>query len=516
MIKMTFEELLPGFWKFTDTCNVYVLQDGNKAIAIDFGSGKWLAELPLLGITGLEHVLLTHHHDDQCDGLLKRGDWSFEIHAPAGEELFLSPDKNDSFHRAPWFGDGCPLSYAAPHGRIGNIKYDLAGFESFLWNNLRLRVIHTPGHGSNACSIVIPHRDKQIVCCGDAAYEGAKIWEPYHLEWDHWTGSGALAAWEGVERLSGIGIDMLCPSHGPVISSRPRNMLRILSERLLQFYRQKGQISPGEPDRNMRGEKLDCGAWRYLPNLYQYGQNGYLLTSREKEALVVDPTMKDMKELESLLKELKVIPSAIVVSHYHFDHCDAIPELRSRYGAKAWLHPQVAEPWKDPEHTILPWLLQKHLDPFELWPEQGVWNWNEYSFKVAPWPGQTWWHCVFMTEVDGRKVMFAGDSFQPSSIWNGTGGFCAYNNSRFLDGYMTSAQLALDWSPDITAAGHTNCCLFSPQKFVKIQRWARKTHDAVLALCPSGDLEKDYYSLFDRISEKGFHRLPASPHVELG
>jgi hypothetical protein len=114
-----------------------------------------------------------------------------------------------------------------------------------------------------------------------------------------------------------------------------------------------------------------------------------------------------------------------------------------------------------------------------------------------------------MAEVDGKKVMFAGDSFQPSAIWTGTGGFCAYNNSRFLDGYVPSAKLALEWQPDIMAAGHTNCYLFSPKKFVKIQSWARKTHDSIQALCPCGDLEKDYYSLFDRISEKGFRRLPA-------
>ena len=522
---MAFEELLPGFWKFYDTCNVYLLKNGNKAIAIDFGSGKWMAELPSLGITNLEHVLLTHHHDDQCDGLLKRGDWPFEIHAPSGEELFLSPEKKEEFHCAPWFGSGCPLSYAAPRGRINNIKYDLAGFGFFFWNDLRMRVIHTPGHGQNACSIMIPIKNKQIVCCGDAAHDGATIWEPYHLEWDHWTGAGVLAAWEGIERLHGIGIDMLCPSHGPAIKKNPRNMLRILSGKLLRLYRQKGQISPGEPDLNIKGEKLDCGAWRYLPHLYQFGNNGYLLVSEKGDALVVDPTTSDIKALEALCKELTVTPSAMAVSHFHFDHCDAIPELRSRYGAKAWLHPSVAEPWKDPEHTILPWILPKCLGPFELWPEHGVWSWNEYSFKVAPWPGQTWWHCVFMAKIDGRNVMFAGDSFQPSAIWNGTGGFCAYNNSRFLDGYVPSAQLALDWRPDIMAAGHTNCYHFSAKKFVKIQRWARKAHDALLALCPSGDLEKDYYSLFDRISEKGFHRLPsknrqteenANSHIEGG
>ena len=71
-------------WLFRDTCNVYVVRDGSTAIAIDFGSGRWLEALPALGISRLEHVFLTHHHADQCHGLQARPTWPFSVHAPAG------------------------------------------------------------------------------------------------------------------------------------------------------------------------------------------------------------------------------------------------------------------------------------------------------------------------------------------------------------------------------------------------------------------------------------------------
>ena len=500
------EEVLPGFWKFSDTCNVYVLRKGERGLAIDFGSGDWLEDLPRLGIRRLEHVLLTHHHDDQCAGLARRDAWPFLIHAPAGEERFLDPARQEEYcHRAPWYGAGCPPSYAAPRARVPGIRYDVGGgFGWFFWDELRLRYLLTPGHGPHAMSVVIPHLGKQLVCCGDAAHAGATIWEPYHLEWDHWTGSGALAAWEGVERLRGLNIDVLCPAHGPVVDEGPRAMLRALSQKLLAFYRVKGQTSAGEADRDLPGELLACGARRYLPHLYQFGANGYLLCSATGEALVVDPTSSDLEALDALCREVQVRPTAMAVSHYHFDHCDAIPEVRARYGAVAWLHPYVAAPWAAPERTILPWLLNKRLQPFALWPEQGNWAWNEYTFTVAPWPGQTWWHCAFMTHIDDQRVMFAGDTCQPTSLWNGTGGFCAYNNSRFLDGYVPSMRLALAWAPDIVAAAHTNIYRFSPSKFRKVERWARRAHQAVVALCPSGDLERDYYSVFEHIMEAGF------------
>src|ERR1044072_4918861 len=90
-VRMKSNRLLPDLFCFHDTCNVYVLRDGTKAIAIDFGSGNWLRELPPLGIRKLEDVYLTHHHADQCSGLAAKKRWPFQIHAPVGEDNFLSP-----------------------------------------------------------------------------------------------------------------------------------------------------------------------------------------------------------------------------------------------------------------------------------------------------------------------------------------------------------------------------------------------------------------------------------------
>ena len=75
---MKIEKLLPGLLCVRDICNVYLLQKGDEAIAIDFGSGKWLSQLPKLGIRRLTHVFLTHHHADQCEGLLKKKKWPFK------------------------------------------------------------------------------------------------------------------------------------------------------------------------------------------------------------------------------------------------------------------------------------------------------------------------------------------------------------------------------------------------------------------------------------------------------
>ena len=36
---MTVDQLMPGVYRFVDTCNVYALDDGRSTIVIDYGSG---------------------------------------------------------------------------------------------------------------------------------------------------------------------------------------------------------------------------------------------------------------------------------------------------------------------------------------------------------------------------------------------------------------------------------------------------------------------------------------------
>ena len=487
------ERILPDLWRFAGACNVYVVKRGDHAIAIDFGDGEWLAALPALGIAQLDHVFLTHHHADQCAGLQAQTVWPFTLHAPAGEEKFLDPLML-ARGSVQIQGRGCPNSYAILPGGVPGVHYDMAGFTDLFWGDQRIRFVHTPGHGPNACSVVLDHAGKQVVFCGDAAHAGATLWEPFQLEWDHWTGAGTLAAWEGVVRLHGIGVDLLCPSHGPVIDKAPRASLKKLADRLLDLYLVKGQISPGENDHYVAPEIMDCGARRVLPSLYQYGANGYLLRSKTGEALIIDPFSEDMQALDALLAELgDVRPAATTATHYHFDHCDAIPDLQKRYRARAYLHPWLAEPLRNVHRVTVPWLPAQPIQADELWPEQGAWRWNEYEFQVAPWPGQTRWHCVFMAEIDGQRVAIGGDTYQPSSRWNGTGGFCAYNGSRFGAGFVESAKLILQWKPAIIATGHGTYYRFHASKFRKVMRWAKAAEKAVTALCPSGDLERDYY-----------------------
>lgn len=477
---------------FKDTCNVYVVREGGEAVAVDFGSGRWLRELPRLGIRRLRHVFLTHHHADQCSGLLRRKSWPFTIHAPAGEERFLTPAGVRAYWKARGVGGPVPPSYSVLPRGIRGVRFDMHGFGDLLWGTRRIRFVFTPGHGPHALSIVMTHHGRQVVFCGDAAHAGATIWQPFHLEWDHWTGGGALAAWEGVERLGNLAMDLLGPSHGPVIRRNPRAMLRKLAAKLLDFYRVKGSICPGERDRYLAPIFMKSGSRRVLPHLFQFGCNSYLLLSASGEALLVDPWSADLDLVAPLLKELEHPRiTAATATHYHADHSDGLPLAKRRFGAKAWLHPRVAEVLRKSEPMRRPWTPARPIHADALWPVRGRWRWNEYDFEVAPFPGQTWWHAAFMTRVDGERVLFGGDNFQPPSRWNGTGGFSAFNGSRF-EGFAESARQVLSWRPDLIVAGHGTQYRFHASHFRRIIAWAERAKRATRALCPSGKLASDY------------------------
>ena len=486
-------QLLPGLFHFQDSCSVYVVCGKQESIAIDFGSGRWLEQFQQLDAPPIRHVFVTHHHVDQWDGLLRRRRWPFVIHAPVGEQALMEPDGVKTFWRTRR-GGGVPASYSVVPRGYQAIRYDVGGFADWHWHDQRLRFLLTPGHGRYALSLLLDHQGKQVVFCGDAAHDGATVWQPYHLEWDHWTGQGALAAWEGVACLANVGMDLLCPSHGAVIATRPRALLKTLARRLMAFYQAKGSICPGEKDRYLHAKATPCGARQLLPNLFQFGVNAYLLRSDAGETLVLDVQGHELDPLRTLLGELGWPRlTAALATHYHCDHSDGLPMVKKHYGAKIHLHPQVAIALQGSGALDVPWLPPRAIKPDHLLPHNGTWRWNEYTFRTTPLPAQTWWHCGLMTTVNGQRVLFAGDNFPANSRWNATGGFCAFNGCRFREGFAASARRVIQFQPDILANGHGVYYRYHRAQFEKIIRWSAKAEAAVTALCPSGKLETDYY-----------------------
>ena len=489
---MKIEKISDSLFLFKDLCNVYVLKENEEGISVDFGSGNFMKYLNKIGVKKITDVFITHPHFDHICGLEKEN--SFRTHAPAGSEKFISPEGIEKY----WdflkkLVHGCPPNYSPIRKGIKNVLYDICEGNDIFWKNKRIRFIPTPGHTEFAYSILMDIDGKQIVFCGDAFYSNSKIFQPYHLEWDHWTGKGVLSAWEGIIKLKNIKIDVLCPGHGEVLKEDIKKHLEKLGKKLLYLYFSKGSICPGEKDRYFQVEIVDEKIKKVIPSVYHFGENGYLIVSKNKECIIIDPFSSDMVYLEKILKKFNFKPVIATSTHYHLDHIDGIDYLRKKYKTKLLLHPLVAEPLKIKKNERFPWLPLKEIKFDSLLPEH--FKWNEYEFEIFHFPGQTWWSCgIFMT-VDGFKALFSGDNFQPPSRWNGTGGFCAYNRSRFKEGFYKSAEKVIKLKPDLILAGHGTFYYFNRTYFEKVKKWAIKTEKIILSLCPDGDIENNYYKI---------------------
>ena len=493
----TWNSLAEDLFLFRDSCNVYVLKYRDRAVAVDFGMGAWVARLPEIGVEHLEHVVLTHVHRDQCCGLYRSGapggdERGFETHLPVGDIDLAQPEALTQFWKT-YQEAGCPRCYSAPRAPLSDARPDMSTDAERFIGPARFCGISTPGHTPGALSYIVEWHGRQLAFCGDAARAGGRLHQPYHLEWDHWTPGGAREAWYGLERLAACRIDLLLPSHGPVVGSRTRDCLRRTQRRVMDLIRAKGSVCVGEKSRWMEVERMPSGARRILPHLFAFGGNGYLLLSAAGEGLAIDPTVPDMLHLEDLLREIGVRRiGAVTATHYHRDHSDALDFVRARYGARVWLHPWVADPLRNRDRYDLPWLPADSIKADRLLPESGRFKWREYDLDIRPFPGQTWFHCAFHTQVDGRRVLFAGDNFQPPTRWNGTGGFCAFNGSRFSEGFARSAREVIDIDPEIICNGHGNIYRYAPSHYRRILSWAEQAERTMGALCPSSHWLDDY------------------------
>ena len=79
----------PDLYRWTDTCNVYVLRDGDAALLIDLGDGSVLDHLGEIGVKRVEWVLFTHHHREQCQGASRLKGSGAKVAGPEAERALF-------------------------------------------------------------------------------------------------------------------------------------------------------------------------------------------------------------------------------------------------------------------------------------------------------------------------------------------------------------------------------------------------------------------------------------------
>lgn len=160
-----------------------------------------------------------------------------------------------------------------------------------------------------------------------------------------------------------------------------------------------------------------------------WGTNCYVAaTGPGSECVVVDPGKDATDGIAQVVREHRLKPVAVLVTHGHVDHMWCVAPVAGTYDATAWIHPEDRHLLKDPTAAMSPDTAQMLLgggyefaepdDVRELGDLQEL-ELAGLRFVVDHTPGHTRGSVTFRSPYDGddvSEVMFSGDLLFAGSI----------------------------------------------------------------------------------------------------
>ncbi|MBW3623298.1 MAG: MBL fold metallo-hydrolase [Armatimonadetes bacterium] len=504
------QPLLPNLWLYPDTCNVYVLQDANRALLVDFGSGEVLRHLPEIGVNQVEWVLYTHHHREQCQGHPRLSDLNVRVGVPAQEaDLFTDPAGYfRQFKRCAV--EGAP--YARPPRDPITVHARFQDGDDFTWGPYRIACDHAPGHSPGMMVYRTRVDGKPVAFSGDLLRDEGQLDTFYDSEWDYGFGAGMTALLRSLRILRMHNPEILLPSHGAAPLRNAHRHLDRMIQRLDTFL--PLYLRDWDMDENLflsRRASLPTevnGVRRISPHLFSLvgntlGHNCYILLSDSGRGLMIDAGIfladaarwldEKLEQMEAAFG-LKGI-DAVLVSHYHGDHLLQVPHMVEKHGAEVWTHEAVVEPLRSPDRRNLTCLHPNYGIPADAIPvhrtlkEGETLEWEGFRLKALHLPGQTEFAAGYFGEIDGKAVGFTGDNMFASPNRSGHDAFIARNRGILEQGYLKCAEALREQDPDLLLGGHAQE-IPSPRKQIEhLRDWALKFRDVLTDLSPYPEYE---------------------------
>ena len=507
-------------YRWTSTCNSYVIKRNDRAIVIDLGDGSVLDQLAEIGIEHVDWVLFTHHHREQSQGIAKVDRQSTRIAAPHAErDLFENPL---SFRKwFPTLGDKHSVygaSYVRPSREPIPLDRRLRSEEPFQWDGLQIECLDTPGNSPGSMTFLLSIDTKQVAFSGGLMHQGSKMVTWFDSEWDYGFAKGIDVLLESTEKLleRERGLDLLLPAQGPAVE-QPSEELAAYRDKLTRF---RAKYIRGYPVFGMPNEARDpistptqvAGLSQVTPHLFKLtdatrGWNFSIIISDQGRGLILDCGLLPQETLEELIlgmREhlgLKSI-DAFWISHMHGDHFLLGPWLRKEFGASSWTLDRIVDKIENPRHYDYAALVSAYGDGFDGMPIDRAFSdgesieWDGYRIQIDWMPGQTEFGCCLWLDIDGKRIAFTGDNLfgDPTDReQDGHEAVVARNSCIFEEGYLYGSRYLLELKPDIVMGSHSYV-MPDPAEFIaRYHRWAADIIERFKNLLP----DEQYEYLFD-------------------
>jgi glyoxylase-like metal-dependent hydrolase (beta-lactamase superfamily II) len=528
----------PDLYLWTDTCNVWVIKDGDAALLIDLGDGSVLERLGEIGVKTVEWVLFTHHHREQCQGApkLPKG---VKIGGPEAErDLFQNPSKYRKMQvrlsdRYTVHG----ASYVRPPVHPVALDRGFGRMDTFEWRGREFWCLETKGNSPGAMSYAVKRHGRQLVFTGDLMLADARMHTWFDTEWDYGFAAGIHAITSSAGQVQGFDPEWLLPSHGPPVREAApvlaeyQRKLRTLERHFVRGY-DVHTFSGAVQDKVSRPTEVPY-VWRVSPHLYKFRGPGFspnlcLILADSGRALAVDCGLFEPRFLDDALDGmrdklgLKGI-DAVIVTHMHGDHFLQAPHLQRRYGTKIWMLENMVAVCERPEDFDYSAPIQAYGAGFDrvkvdrAFKPGEVFEWEGFTFTVDWMPGQTEFALGMHGRIDGKKVLFTGDNvFGDPDDPRHTGheAVNARNSAVLEEGYIHGGEFMKRVAPDLLMGGHSYVMDKPAAMIERYRTWAYEMRDAFRALSPDEDY-RYFYDPFWIRAEPYRVRVPAGGSVEL-
>ena len=459
-----------------DTCNVYLIRDGDHGVLIDFGSGMILKHLSDLGVGKIDWILHTHHHRDQAQGDAVAVAQGIPIAVPAHERhLFgdverfwrnrrifeLYQVRNDFFSLI----ENVPVSAA------------LRDYERFRWRGHEFFVQPTPGHTIGSISLITTVDGHKAAFTGDLIYSPGKVQTLYDLQYYYQEHEGVDFSIYSLAQLCKLTPDTVCPSHGREFSN-PIAGMEELSVKLRDWFRywHPGGSTPTidyEPvqiSRHLIAHPLATSAFYAIISdsgkgmFIDYGSPSWDFFQAFRDATDTYDRMRFVEHAIEKLKSKHGLKSIDVAmpTHIHDDHVNGFPYLAREFGTKIWCYENMVEILENPRGRNLGCLLGEPIRVDRSFKHNETFRWEEFKFTVMHSPGHTDYEMALFTTIDGKRIAFTGDAFLNYDK-KGMRHNLIYRNDTKTGDYVTSIRNIAEIQPAIIAPGHGECFSVTPQ-----------------------------------------------------
>lgn len=454
------KQITDHVYLYKDTCLVYIIKNHDRAILVDFGSGKVCGELEGLGINRIEAVLLTHHHRDQLQGL-SGVNGKYPVYVPHTErELVEEAD-------LMWQSREILNNYNCRQDRFCSLESlfvsgSLLDYGEYEFAGIRVMVWPTPGHTTGSVTLEMEVDGQKLAFTGDLIFEKGKVVSLAATQWSYNGGEGIPYTVLSLLFLQDQNYDWLLPSHGSPM--RPGEAIPQTVENLASLMKLRGQ--------NPRCFLLRETPYEHITEHLLFNRtsmsDSYVLLSKSGKALILDLGYDFMAGVAAGVDKssrrpwLYTIPwlfdhlgvkavDGCIPTHYHDDHVAGFSLLQRRYGTKVMCAESFADILENPSDYDLPclWYEPVHVD--RALPLNTPFSWEEYELTLYPMSGHTRYEVAIGFTVDGKKVLCAGDQYADED-----GLFCnyVYKNLFSYTDFEQSAALYRKLSPDLILTGH--------------------------------------------------------------